>query len=115
MAEPGEDELLASAALGQRTLVISIVLSFVARAVGNVPDVPVFLAYIVSAAVLLYAISGVLRICSGFRYSLNRKLVLMFCSSVPLIGIVCWVWLSIRTTRRLRAAGYRVGLFGVRS
>lgn len=114
VAEPGEHELLASAALGQRTLAISIVLSFVARAVGNVPDVPVLLAYAVSAAVLFYAIGGVLRICSGFRYSQGRKLVLMFCSSVPLVGIVCWVWLSIRTTKRLRAAGFKVGLFGVR-
>jgi hypothetical protein len=113
-AEPGEDELLASAALGQRTLAISILLSFVARAIGNVPDVPVLMAYAIAAAVLFYAISGVLRICSGFRYSQNQKLLLMFCSSIPLIGIVCWVWLSVRTTRRLRAAGFQVGLFGVR-
>ena len=115
VAEPAEDELLASAALGQRTLAISIALSFVARAIGNVPDVPLLLAYAISAAVLIYAISGVLKICSGFRYSMNHKLVLMFCSSVPLIGIICWVWLSIRTTRRLRTAGFQVGLFGVRS
>jgi hypothetical protein len=114
-AEPSEDELLASAALGQRTLAISILLTFVARAIGNVPDVPVLLAYAIAAAVLFYAISGVLRICSGFRYSQNHKLVLMLCSSIPLIGIICWVWLSVRTTRRLRAAGFEVGLFGVRS
>jgi hypothetical protein len=115
VAEPDEDELLACAARGQRTLAISIALTFVARAIGNVPDVPVLLAYAISAAVLFYAISGVLQICSGFRYSQNRKLVLMFCSSIPLIGIACWVYLSIRTTRRLRAAGFQVGLFGVRS
>ncbi len=114
-AEASEDELLASAARGQRTLAISIALSFVARAIGNVPDVPVLMAYFVSAAVLIYAVSGVLKICSGFRYSQNHKLVLMFCSSIPLIGIFCWVWLSVRTTRRLRAAGFQVGLFGVRS
>jgi hypothetical protein len=113
--EPNEDELLASAARGQRTLAISILLTFVARAIGNVPDVPVLMAYFISATVLFYAISGVLRICSGFRYSQNHKLVLMFLSSIPLIAIICWVWLSIRTTRRLRAAGFQVGLFGVRS
>jgi hypothetical protein len=114
-AEPDEDALLASAARGQRTLAISIALTFVARAIGNVPDVPVLMAYFISAAVLFYAVSGLLQICSGFRYSQNQKLVLMFCSSIPLIGIVCWVWLSVRTTRRLRAAGFQVGLFGVRS
>ena len=110
-----EDELLAFAAQGQRTLAISILLSFVARAIGNVPDVPVFLAYAIAAAVLIYAISGVLKICSGFAYSMNAKLALMFCSSVPLLGIFTWVYLSIKTTRRLRAAGYQVGLFGART
>ena len=110
-----EDESLAFAAQGQRTLAISILLSFVARAIGNVPDVPVFLAYAIAAAVLIYAISGVLKICSGFAYSMNTKLALMFCSSVPLLGIFTWVYLSIKTTRRLRAAGFQVGLFGVRA
>jgi hypothetical protein len=115
VSEPDDDELLASAARGQRTLAISILLTFVARAIGNVPDVPLLMAYAISAAVLFYAISGVLRICSGFRYSMNHKLVLMLCSSIPLVGIICWVYLSVRTTRRLRAAGFQVGLFGVRS
>lgn len=110
-----EDALLVSAASGQRTLAFSILLSFVARAVGNVPDVPVFLAYAIGAAVLIYAISGVLKICTGMGYSMNAKLALMFCSSVPLLGIACWVYLSIKTTRRLRAAGYQVGLFGARA
>lgn len=110
-----QGELLASAAQGQRTLAISIALSFVARAIGNVPDVPVFLVYAIAAAVLIYAISGVLKICSGLRYSMNSKLALMFLSSVPLAGIACWVYLSVKTTRRLRAAGYHVGLFGARA
>jgi hypothetical protein len=83
-AEPDEDEPLASAARGQRTLAISIALTFVARAIGNLPEVPMLMAYFISAAVLFYAVSGVLQICSGFRYSQNHKLVLMFCSSIPL-------------------------------
>ena len=46
---------------------------------------------------------------------MNAKLALMFLSSVPLAGIAAWVYLSVKTTRRLRAAGYRVGLFGARA
>ncbi|HWS24967.1 MAG TPA: hypothetical protein VN259_00210 [Xanthomonadales bacterium] len=115
VATDNQDASLAAAAQGQRTLAISILLSFIARAIGNVPDVPVLLAYAISAAVLIYAISGVLKICSGFAYSMNAKLVVMFCSSVPLLGIFTWVYLSIKTTRRLRAAGYQVGLFGARA
>ncbi len=114
-ASADEDDSLACAAQGQRTLAISIALSFVSRAVGNVPDVPILFAYAIAAAVLIYAISGVLKICSGFAYSMNTKLALMFCSSVPLLGIFTWVYLSIKTTRRLRAAGFQVGLFGVRA
>lgn len=114
-ATPDEDELLLMASQGQRTLAISILLSFVARAIGNVPDVPVLLAYAIAAAVLIYAISGVLKLCSGFGYSMNAKLALMFCSSVPLLGICTWIYLSVKTTRRLRAAGYQVGLFGARA
>lgn len=110
----GHDRL-AMAARGQKVLAYSIALSLIARLIGNVPDMPVLLAYAISAAVLFYAISGVLKICSGFAYTMNRKLVLMFCSSVPLIGIICWIYLSIKITRRLRAAGFEVGLFGVKS
>jgi hypothetical protein len=115
VAEVSEDDLLQLAARGQKVLVYSIVLSFIARAIVNVPDVPVFMSFAIPAAVLFYAVSGVLKIGTGFGYSMHRKLALMFFSSVPVLGIVSWIYLSIKTTRRLRAAGYEVGLFGVRS
>ncbi len=110
-----ESDQLRLAAQGQRVLVLSVLLSIVVRAVVNVGKIPEFFGYALPAAVLLYAISGVLKICSAFGHTQRGKLALMFCSTVPLLGIACWVYLSIKTTRRLRAAGYEVGLLGVRS
>ncbi|MGE4072478.1 MAG: hypothetical protein AB7E72_15015 [Lysobacterales bacterium] len=110
-----ESDELRLAAEGQRVLALSVLLSIVVRAVVNVGKIPEFFAYALPAAVLLYAISGVLKICSAFGHTQRGKLALMFCSSVPLLGIACWVYLSIKTTRRLRAAGFEVGLLGVRS
>jgi hypothetical protein len=43
------------------------------------------------------------------------KLACMFLSSVPLLNLITWIVLSTKTTRKLRNAGYEVGLFGVRS
>lgn len=114
-AEMDEDELLMSAAHGQKVLAYSILLNILARGINNVPDIPVFMLNAVAMAILFYAISGVLKIATGFGYSLNQKLALMFCSSVPLLGIGCWIYLSVKTSGRLRAAGYQVGLFGVKS
>lgn len=112
--EPDEDQLLESAARGQRTLAISILLLFVARGVSNVPDISPMIGLSVSIAVVLFAVSGVVKLCAGFGYSRTRKLVCMFLSTLPLLNIALWVYLSIKTTRRLRAEGYSVGLFGAR-
>ena len=114
--EPTDDhEMLASAARGQRTLAISILLTFLARGIVNNPEVPALAALAVSIAVLMYALSGVVKLCTGFGYSTPRKLVFMFFSTVPLLNIGLWIYLSVKTTRRLRAAGYTVGLFGART
>jgi hypothetical protein len=112
--EADEQTLLASAARGQRTLAIAVLLTFAMRGVVNNPEVPALLGVALSAAVLLFAVSGVVKLCTGFGYSTAGKLGFMFASTVPLLNIATWIYLSIRTTRRLRAAGYSVGLFGVR-
>ncbi len=115
-AEPTDDhEMLASAARGQRTLAISILLTFLARGIVNNPEVPALAALAISIAILMYALSGVVKLCTGFGYSSARKLVFMFFSTVPLLNIGLWIYLSVKTTRRLRAAGYTVGLFGART
>ena len=115
VAALSESDQLRLAAEGQRVLVFSVLLGILVRGIVNIPAVPDFFGLALPAALMLYAISGVLKICSAFGHSQRAKLALMFCSSMPVLGMTCWVYLSIRTTRRLRAAGFEVGLLGVRT
>ncbi len=106
------DAALLDASQGQRILVYCVLLRILT---SGLPDEPMLLRWAVAVALLAWAFRGVLLIASGFGYGRGTKLGLLFASTVPLIGIGVWVWLSIITTRALRDAGYRVGLFGVRS
>jgi hypothetical protein len=112
---PSDDERLELAARGQRAVIFSIVLSFVVNGLHRVPDMPVLLTFALSVALLFYATHGVLRMASAFGLSKTPKLLLMLASSVPIANLVCWIVLSMKTTRLLRDAGFQVGLLGVRS
>ncbi len=115
--EEGADdhELLAQMAQGQRTLVICVLLSFVLSGVSRSSSVPSLLLVALGVGLLFYALSGVLKICTGFGMSKGAKLALMFASTLPLVAPVSWIVLSVRTTTRLREAGYEVGLLGAKS
>jgi hypothetical protein len=45
----------------------------------------------------------------------NYKLLMMVLTFFPLVNLVALVYLNIQATRNLRAAGYEVGLLGVKS
>lgn len=109
-----EESALLLAGRGQRRLVFAFLLAIVVNGLQNLAALPEFLRYALPAAVLLYAASGVLQICSACGYSQRAKLAWLFGTCVPLLGLACWVYLSIRSTRLLRSAGYEVGLMGVR-
>lgn len=106
---------LLDAGKGQRILVWCVLLGFLTRGLHRHPDVPMLLSWAIAVALLAFAFRGVLLIADVFDYGRGQKLGLLFASTLPLIGIGIWVWLSVKTTRALRAAGYRVGLFGVKS
>jgi hypothetical protein len=108
------DEALDLAARGQRILIHTIALNFVVNAIqrsGAMPPLPLFA---LSMAVGVYALVGFTRICSGTGRGQGQKIFFMSTSFVPLLNVVCMIWLSVGATRRLRAAGWRVGLFGAR-
>lgn len=110
-----DPEALRAAGRGQRILIWCVLLSFAARGLARNPEIPVFVNWAVAVALMALAFRGVLLIASGFGYGRGAKLGLMFGSTVPLLGIGLWVWLSLKTTRALRAAGHPVGFFGVKS
>jgi hypothetical protein len=114
-ASPSDDDLLLRAGRGQRALILSIILTFATRGLAAVPGIPALLVLFIAVAIVLYAVNGVLAIGSGFSYPRGQKLLLMAASTIPLVGLIVWIVLSVKTTRRLREAGYDVGLFGVRA
>jgi hypothetical protein len=112
--EHSDDERIALAARGQKTVIYSIALAFFLRAGLSQFEMPFFLANVLNMALLFYAVSGVIKMCSGFGLSLGQKLAMIFLSTLPLVNIVSWLILSLKTTSLLRAAGYHVGLLGAR-
>jgi hypothetical protein len=109
------DELCVLAASGQRILIACIVLNLVLRAVAQSKAMPPLLLDVLGVALSIYAVLGTVRLCTAFQQSFNRKIVYMVLSFVPLVNVVLYIVLSIRATRMLRAAGWKVGLFGARS
>lgn len=113
--EDDDHEQLAQMAQGQRVLVICVLLSFVLSGTSYADHVPRLFLMLTGLGLLFYALSGVLKICSGFGMSKGQKLALMFASTVPLVAPISWIVLSVRTTSKLRAAGYEVGLLGAKT
>lgn len=108
-------EALKAAGRGQQILIWCVLLNIAARGLYRNPEIPMLLNWMVAVALIAWAFHGVLLIASGFGYGRGAKLGLLFGSTVPLLGIGLWIWLSMKTTRALKAAGYTVGFFGVKS
>ena len=109
-----QNERLDLAARGQRLAIIGIVLVFVLRAVAGEFAMPSFVLYALAIAVAIVGLVGVVRIASGLGMSQGRKLAMMVLAFVPIVNLIALAALSLRATRLLRAAGWRVGLFGAR-
>jgi hypothetical protein len=108
------EERLALAAQGQKIVIYCIVLNFVARAIDGSTTLPALAVQALYLGICVYSLVGVIRICSGLGLGQNQKLLFMVLSFLPLINVVALVYLSLKTTKLLRGAGFRVGLFGAR-
>lgn len=113
-AEEHDGSDLDKAASGQKILIYSILLGFVVNAVARVGAHPiVVLAFV--AGLAFYSLVGVVRLGSGLGKSTGATIAFMVLSFVPLFNIVSWIVLSVQATRRMRAAGWSVGLLGARA
>lgn len=110
-----DDEKLALAASGQKIAIYSILLTFVlnaaVRAAALAPIVTLLLTFVLA----VYSLVGIVRICSGLDKAQGEKIFFMVCAFVPLVSIVTLIYLSMKTTKLLRAAGWTVGLMGAKS
>jgi len=116
-AEQDEHELeerLWLASEGQKMVIYSILLNLLLRAVERSQVLPGVVLELLFVGVMVYTLMGVVRICSGLGKSQNQKILFMVLSFFPLINLVILVYLSVKTSRMLRAAGWQVGLLGAR-
>jgi hypothetical protein len=102
------------ASRGQKIVIYSILLNFILRAVEQsqaLPDLAIQALHLCNAA---YSLLGVVKICSGLGKTQGRKILFMVMSFFPVVNLVTLVYLSFKTSRMLRDAGWRVGLLGAR-
>ena len=109
------------AASGQRMVVVVILLwvtlIFCAnRLVPITNPTGVVALGICSVLLLIVDIWGMLRMAAGLGYGFINRIILAVLMVVlmllPLVNLILMVILSARTSRALKAAGYRVGLLG---
>jgi hypothetical protein len=107
-------EKLSLAASGQKIAIYCILLNVGLQGVSRNQALPALVLLALSCLVGIFALIGVVRICSGLGKSQNAKIRFMVAAFVPLMNVITLVYLSVKTTRELRRAGWRVGLLGAR-
>lgn len=110
-----QEESLALVAGGQKMLIYCLIANFVLSAAargGSIPPLIGSALYIAVAAVSLF---GIVRICSGLGQGTSGKIMFMVLAFVPLVNLIALLYLSARTNRLLRDAGWRVGLLGAKA
>lgn len=110
-----EEMALEQIASGQRIAIYSIVINFAINAIARASVTWDLGLLALSFAAAIFTLTGVVRISSGLGLNQNQKIVAMVLACVPVVNIIQLLVLSARATRRLRAAGWQVGLFGARS
>lgn len=109
-----EDDDLLLAAQGQKLVIYSIVLNFVFQTAARTLNPPELLLLILGIVVVAFTVNGVLKICSGLGRSQGSKIAFMVVAVFPVINLLVLVYLSLKTTKALREAGWQVGLFGAK-
>lgn len=107
--EPTDEVALEKIRSGHRLIIFGLLANFISLG-ARASDPAIYLSIALIAAVM--AIMGLLRLASGLRYGWGKKALLVILQFFPLINMVVLVVVSLRATKVLRAAGYKVGFFG---
>jgi hypothetical protein len=110
-----QEESLSLAAGGQKMLIYCLIANFVLSAAARQGSIPPLIASALYIAVAVASLFGIVRICSGLRYGTSAKILFMVLAFVPLVNLIALLYLSARTNRLLRDAGWRVGLLGAKA
>jgi hypothetical protein len=109
------EEDLDKAARGQRMLVYGILGGFALNALARSGILQPWAVFALFMALSVYCLLGVVRLGTGLGKSRGVTILCMVLTFVPLVSVLTWIVLSVQATRALRAAGWRVGLFGARA
>ena len=109
--ESGED--IQRVASGQKLIIYAILLNLVTIAIAFVLPVPI-IAILLNLASLVMSIIGIVRLGRGLGMAVVSRVLLVLLMFVPLINVITLLVINSRATRRLRDAGYTVGLMGAR-
>ncbi len=116
-ALPDEDALHEQhwlAAKGQKMVIYSILLNILLRAAEQSQALPALVVGVLFVCIAVYAITGVVKICSGLGKTQNQKILFMVMSFLPLVNLISLIYLNVKATGMLRAAGWKVGLLGAK-
>lgn len=118
--QPRSDaHLTEKVASGQKLIIYALLVQVVAGALMGVLGDTVGLTGLVAGGTALIgavviSFVGMFRIAGGLGYSNVAKVFLLVLLLLPLIGLITLLVLNSRATKRLREAGYKVGLMGAR-
>jgi hypothetical protein len=109
-ASPGLSQAnIEKVASGQKMIIYGILLYFLGIG-GQFAIGPI--AGLLVLGTLILGIIGIVRLASGFNYSVLRIILLIIGMIIPLVGLLILLSLNARATKELRASGYKVGLLG---
>ena len=98
-------------AQGQKMAIFAIIIYFIAglsvNYFGGIAGLLIILA-------LILALAGLVRILLGSEIGWISKILLFIAMFIPLINLLALVRINHIATRELKAAGYKVGLLGVK-
>lgn len=107
---------LDNVASGQKLVIYALLAQFSAKIVAGLAQSSAInlLAGIVVVMALIASLFGMYRLASGLGTNIFLKIFLMVFMLLPIFNLIFVISGSIRATRVLRAAGYQVGLLGVK-
>jgi len=109
LVEEPSDTIIA-VAKAQKLIIYAILLNFTTILFVGFP----LLAAIINISALIMSLVGMVRLASGLEYSTVAKVLAALCMFIPLVNILVLVSMSSRATKRLKDAGYKVGLLGAK-
>lgn len=112
--EEGLEEKLTLASQGQKMLIYSFLLNFLLRALEGGQVLPGTAIEVLFVCIAVYALIGIVKVCSGLGKVQDQKILFMVLSFIPFINLVMLLYLNAKTSRLLREAGLDVGLFGAK-